>query len=71
MENKAALAGGEVRDKLDEPELIALRNRWTARGAHAATSPEELIEQLAEAQRDIGKLLRHLDAFNGPPVIGS
>ncbi len=61
--------GGYTERRLGGPELLGIRNRWTARGAQAARSPEELQEQLAEAQRDIGTLLRHLDAFNGPPVI--
>jgi hypothetical protein len=58
-----------LNERLEDHELLAIRNRWTARGSAAARSPEEFAELLAEAQRDIGKLLRHLDAFGGPPVI--
>ena len=59
----------ELEERLDEIDVLAIRNRWTARGGAAARSTEELAEQLVEAQRDIGRLLRHLDAFSGPPII--
>lgn len=56
-------------EPLTGPEIFDLRTRWTARHARAATGIQELQELLGEAQYDMARLLRHLDAFSGPPEI--
>jgi len=56
-------------EPLSGPEIFDLRTRWTARNASPATGIHELQARLDDAQYDIARLLRHLDALKGPPEL--
>jgi hypothetical protein len=58
----------DVEDLLNENDLFSMRSRWTARNAAPGQDWTSLFIQFQEAQSDIGRLLRHLGAFDGPPL---
>ena len=58
-------------EPLSGPEIFDIRTRWTARNAKPASNYHDMRHLFDEAQYDIARLLRHLDAFTGPPEIGS
>ena len=53
---------------LTAQELQSIVARWTARSAQPGKDHPSLMHQFNEAQSDLGRVLRHLGAFNGPPV---
>ena len=53
---------------LTDQELIAMRSRWTARNANPGQDWQSLYDQFHAAQNDLGRVLRQLKAFEGPPI---
>ena len=53
---------------LSKQDLYSIRAEWTARGAAPGQDWETLYWQFEAAQADLGRILRALGAFNGPPL---
>ena len=60
---------GQIEDRLTEADLVAIRGRWTARNAAPGQDLGTLNEQFRAAQSDLGRLLRYVKAFEGPPIV--
>jgi hypothetical protein len=57
-----------VGERLTKNELYSMRANWTARNAAPGQDWTALYAQFRAAQDDLGRILRSLGAFDGPPL---